>query len=232
VPSESATLSEISGEQIYQLAKGHDIWALVAVMTASEDDTKHEQYLINGIPGEVQKVIHDHADLFECPTTLPPHRTFDHAISLYPDAMPVNCKPYRYSPEQKNKIEKQVAAMLQEGTVVPSVSTYASPVLLVKKKDRSWRFCVDYRKLNSSTINNKFPMLVIDEFLDEIAGAKFFTKLDLNSGFIRSGWLQQMSPKQLSKLIMGTFNFEICHLGLQIVTEPPQGGVHRQDQLE
>jgi hypothetical protein len=62
VPSESATLSEISGEQIYKLAKGHDIWALVVAMTFSEDDTKQEQYMINGIPGEVQKVIHDHAD--------------------------------------------------------------------------------------------------------------------------------------------------------------------------
>jgi hypothetical protein len=60
VPSKSATLSEISGEQIYKLAKGHDIWALVVAMTVSEDDTKQEQYMINGIPTEV--VIHDHAD--------------------------------------------------------------------------------------------------------------------------------------------------------------------------
>jgi hypothetical protein len=70
------------------LAKGHDIWALVAVMTVSEDDTKQEQYLINGIPDEVQKVIHDHADLFEYPTTMPLHKTFDHAILLYPDSVP------------------------------------------------------------------------------------------------------------------------------------------------
>jgi hypothetical protein len=70
----------------------------------------------------------------------------------------VNSRPYRYSPDQKNEIERQVEAMLQSGTIVPSLSPFASSVLLVKKKDNSWRFCVDYRKLNSITIKNKFPL--------------------------------------------------------------------------
>jgi hypothetical protein len=73
--------------------------------------------------------------------------------------------------------------MLKSGSVVPSLSPFASLVLLVKKKYGTWRFCVDYSKLNAKTINNKFTMPIIDEFLDEIAGAKYFIKIDLNSGF-------------------------------------------------
>jgi hypothetical protein len=61
--------------------------------------------------------------------------------------------------------------MLKKGFIVPSLSPFASPVLLVKKKDDSWVFCVDYRRLNSITMKNKFPLAIIDEFLDEIAGA-------------------------------------------------------------
>jgi hypothetical protein len=68
--------------------------------------------------------------------------------------------------------------MIQE-----SVSLFASPILLVKKKTGDWRLCVDYRRLNAMTIKNKFPLPVIDEILDELAGAKWFTTLDMSSGF-------------------------------------------------
>jgi hypothetical protein len=69
--------------------------------------------------------------------------------------------------------------MLPSSVIVPILSPFASPVLLVKKKDNSWRFCVDYRKLNSITVKNKFPMPIIDEFLDEIVGAKYLSITDL-----------------------------------------------------
>lgn len=92
-------------------------------------------------------------------------------------------RPYKYSPVQKDEIDKQLQDMLQNGIIRPSSSPFASPVLLVKKKDGSWRFCVDYRQLNALTVKNKHPMPIVEELLDELAGAAWFTKLDFRSGY-------------------------------------------------
>lgn len=73
--------------------------------------------------------------------------------------------------------------MLQQGIIKASVSPYASPILVVRKKDGSWCFCVDYRHRNAQIVKNKHQMPLIDELIDELAGAKWFSKLDLKAGY-------------------------------------------------
>jgi hypothetical protein len=120
---------------------------------------------------------------FSTSTGLPPSRACDHTIPLIQGAQPIFVRPYRYAPLLKTEIEKQVNDMLDQGIIQKSSSAFASPVLLVKKKDSTWRFCVDYRQLNAITKKGKYPVPVIEELLDELNGAAYFTTLDLQAGF-------------------------------------------------
>jgi hypothetical protein len=95
--------------------------------------------------------------------------------------------------------------MLESSIVVPDLSPSASLVLLVKKKDDSWKFCVDYRKINSISVTNKFPLPIIDEFLDEIIGAKYFSTIDLASGFHQIRMIPEDEAKTAFKIHHGHF---------------------------
>jgi hypothetical protein len=129
------------------------------------------------------QVTTEFTNVFVEPQGLPPHRQYDHALTLEAGAQPPNIKPYCYSPAQKDEIESQVLEMLRTGVITHNMSPYAAPVLLVKKKDSSWRFCINYMRLNSIIIKNKFPLPIVEELLDELAGAAFFSKLDLRVGY-------------------------------------------------
>lgn len=106
------------------------------------------------IPQSIQWLLHEYADPFTNPKSLPPSRVYDHGIPLHLGAVPMNSRPYRHSPQHKTEIERQVQELLAAGLITHSSSPFASPVLLVQKKDGAWRFYVDYRKLNELTIKN------------------------------------------------------------------------------
>ncbi|XP_062203827.1 uncharacterized protein LOC133906051 [Phragmites australis] len=167
-----------------------------------------------GLPTEVQQLIQNFSDLFQEPSGLPPKRNSDHLIPLIPGAHPFRLRPYRYSPAQKDEIEKQVKALLLNGMIQESSSPFASPVLLVKKKTGEWRMCVDYRRLNALTIKNKYPLPIIDEFLDELHGAGWFTTLDLRAGYHQIRIAQGEEFKTAFQTHNGHYEYKVMLYGL------------------
>ena len=114
---------------------------------------------------------------------MPPDRGFEHGIELEDGAKPVMTTPYRHPRACKDEIEKTICELLDMGFIRPSSSPFASSIVLVKKKDETLRMCVDYKALNKRTIKNTYPILCIDEFLNELHGAIYFSKIDLHSGY-------------------------------------------------
>lgn len=166
------------------------------------------------LPPEIEQVLEKHKVCFQEPKGLPPQRAFDHKIVLIPGAQPVNLKSYRYTPQQKDEIERQIKEMLAQGIIKVSHSPFASPVLLVKKKDGTWRLCVDYRHLNAITVKDRFPMPVVEELLDELARATHFTKLDLRSGYHQIRMAPEDEYKTAFRTHHGHFEFKVVPFGL------------------
>nr|GEV61137.1 hypothetical protein [Tanacetum cinerariifolium] len=131
-------------------------------------------------PGLTQ-IMEKFSDVFEVSHELPPKRSHDHRIPLIPSNPPVNIRPYRHPPIQKDAIENMVKELLESGVIKPRQSPFSSPIVMVKKKDNTWRMCVDYRQLNKSTIKDKFPIPIINELIDELHSVVVFSKLDLRT---------------------------------------------------
>ncbi|GJW90994.1 hypothetical protein Tco_0168547 [Tanacetum coccineum] len=117
---------------------------------------------------------------------LPPVRPVEFQIDLIPGAAPVAQAPYRLAPSEMKELSEQLQELSDKGFIRPSSSPWGAPILFVKKKDGSFRMCIDYRELNKLTVNNRYPLPRIDNLFDQLQGSSIYSKIDLNIRVITS----------------------------------------------
>jgi hypothetical protein len=149
-----------------------------------KDGTDSCAYVTIISPLDEIPVVCEYPDVFpdEVPG-MPPDRDVEFVIELQPGTAPISKRPYRMPPKELAELKNQLQEILHKGYIRPSSSPWGCPALFVKKKDGSFRLCVDYRPLNAVTIKNKYPLPRIDVLFDQLAGAKVFSRIDLRSGY-------------------------------------------------
>lgn len=145
---------------------------------------------------------------------LPPVRSVEFRIDLIPGATPVAKSPYRLAPSKMQELASQLQELSDKGFIRPSVSPWGAPVLFVKKKDGSFRMCIDYRELNKLTIKNRYPLPRIDDLFDQLQGSTCFSKIDLRSGYHQLRIQDEDIPKTAFRTRYGHYEFLVMPFGL------------------
>ncbi|GKC95028.1 putative reverse transcriptase domain-containing protein [Tanacetum coccineum] len=145
---------------------------------------------------------------------LPSPRQVEFRIDLIPGAAPVARAPYRLAPSEMKELSKQLQELLEKGFIRPSSSPSGALVLFVKKKDGSFRMCIDYQELNKLTIKNRYPLPRIDDLFDQLQGSSVYSKIDLRFGYYQLRIREEDIPIIVFKTRYGHYEFQVMPFGL------------------
>ncbi|GJW84849.1 putative reverse transcriptase domain-containing protein [Tanacetum coccineum] len=190
------------------MEKGFPIF--LAHITAKEVEDKSEKKRLEDVP-----IVQDFPEVFpEDLPGLPPTRQVEFQIDLVPGAAPVARAPYRLAPSEMKELSEQLKELSDKGFIRPSSSPWGAPVLFVKKKDGSFRMCIDYRELNKLTVKNRYPLPRIDDLFDQLQGSSVYSKIDLRSGYHQLRVREEDIPKTAFRTRYGHYEFQVMPFGL------------------
>ncbi|GJT66274.1 putative reverse transcriptase domain-containing protein [Tanacetum coccineum] len=178
---------------------------IIQVMEKKSDEKRLEDIL----------VVREFPEVFpEDLPGLPPIRQVEFQIDLIPGATPVARAPYRLAPSEMQELSNQLQELEDQGFIRPSTSPWGAPVLFVKKKDGSFRMCIDYRELNKLTVKNRYPLPRIDDLFDQLQGSSIYSKIDLRSGYHQLRVRDEDIPKTAFRTRYGHYEFQVMPFGL------------------
>ncbi|GKA20806.1 putative reverse transcriptase domain-containing protein, partial [Tanacetum coccineum] len=190
------------------MEKGFPIF--LAHVTAKEVEGKSEMKRLEDV-----SIVQDFPEVFpEDLPGLPPTRQVEFQIDLVPGAAPVARAPYRLAPSEMKELSEQLKELSNKGFIRPSSSPWGAPVLFVKKKDGSFRMCIDYRELNKLTVKNRYPLPRIDDLFDQLQGSSVYSKIDLRSGYHQLRVREEDIPKTAFRTRYGHYEFQVMPFGL------------------
>ncbi|GJR31998.1 putative reverse transcriptase domain-containing protein [Tanacetum coccineum] len=182
----------------------------LAHVTAKEVEDKSEKKRLEDVP-----IVQDFPEVFpEDLPGLPPTRQVEFQIDLVPGDAPVARAPYRLAPSEMKELSEQLKELSDKGFIRPSSSPWGAPVLFVKKKDGSFRMCIDYRELNKLTVKNRYPLPRIDDLFDQLQGSSVYSKIDLRSGYHQLRVREEDIPKTAFRTRYGHYEFQVMPFGL------------------
>jgi hypothetical protein len=176
---------------------------------------------------KLQSILDSYESVFEVPRDWANLPSVPECIPISPNNKPINRPAFRLALKERQEVETQVVEMLKKGCIEPSGSTYGAPVLFVPKPDGSMRMCIDYRALHKITTKNKYPLPRIDDLMDNLSGAQYFTSLDLTSGYHQLILNLSDHPKTAFNMHIGNYEWKVLPMGLANAPAMFQSATHQ-----